>query len=77
MSRPPRLTGVAPIKPPSGTRPINKAPQIGGDSGLLHGIKEGIGAAANDWVGIAPNGDIITTGENGETVVNGNVSDYK
>ena len=43
---------------------------------VIEGIKEALGLGANDWVGVAPNGDIITGDGNGEEQTEGNVQDH-
>ncbi|WP_265561639.1 RHS repeat-associated core domain-containing protein [Sphingomicrobium arenosum] len=66
--------GSAPTDKPKGTKPIDKA---GIDREDLHAIKDDIGAAPDDYVGISPDGGIITTNpENGEAVHNGNIEDW-
>jgi hypothetical protein len=60
---------------PAGTKPIDKDPRA---RGKIHDIKPVIGAAPDDWVGVTPSGDIVTTSpENGGTVWTGeNVNNY-
>jgi RHS repeat-associated protein len=74
FSKPPKNPQeVAPKNRPSGTVPID---QSGYDKDQVHGIKGGVGAGPKDWTGITPDGDVITTDENGNAVNNGNVKDY-
>ena len=65
-----RSRGTRPRNAPTGTRPID-------ESGLsredIHKIKQRIGAGAADWVGITPDGHVVTTDENGNTVDHGSV----
>jgi hypothetical protein len=66
----------APTDKPTGTRPIDKW-GIGKDP--IHEIKnpsQGIGAGPKDWVGITPDGYVITTGQDGRAVNNGHVDDF-
>ena len=37
----------------------------------VHDIKDGVGAGAPDWTGIAPNGDVITSNPRGRSINNG------
>lgn len=67
------LSESAPTDRPPGTRPIDKW-GIGKDD--IHTIKQGIGAAATDWVGVTPGGEIIITGPDGEAVNVGHVNDH-
>ncbi|MGH6777758.1 MAG: RHS repeat-associated core domain-containing protein [Bradyrhizobium sp.] len=74
------LSGVlynesAPTNAPPGTRPIDK---WGIPRGDIHDIKgpKGLQAGPTDWVGVTPEGNVITTGPNGEAVNNGHVDDY-
>jgi RHS repeat-associated protein len=62
-----------PSDAPSGTKPIDK---VGLSKDAVHQIKDIIGAAPNDWVGQAPNGDIITGTSNGETINHGPIQPY-
>jgi len=66
---------VAPTDRPRGTRPID---DWGIGRGDIHEIKgpRGLGAGANDWVGITPEGDVITTGQDGRAVNNGHVDTF-
>ena len=67
------IPGAKPKNCPAGTKPIDQAGLSKDD---LHGIKEGVGAGAQDWTGIAPNGDVITGDHEGNAVNNGNYKDY-
>jgi RHS repeat-associated protein len=58
---------------PAGTKPVDKDKRL--DRGKIHGIKDQLGAAPRDWVGITPDGRIITN-EGGQAVDNGPYSDY-
>jgi hypothetical protein len=69
-----RRVASKPTNAPKGTRAIDKA---GIDKDGVHEIKDGIGAKPKDWVGITPDGGIITTDpETGEAVDQGNIIDY-
>ncbi|HVL94633.1 MAG TPA: hypothetical protein VM266_02120 [Solirubrobacteraceae bacterium] len=57
---------------PSGTVPID---QSGLSREDIHKIKRRIGAGAADWVGITPDGHVVTTDENGNTVDHGHKDD--
>jgi hypothetical protein len=69
----------APTNAPHGTRPIDKA-RPGGRGiprGDIHDVKDGIGAAPDDWVGVTPGGDVITTDpETGAAENHGPIRDY-
>jgi RHS repeat-associated protein len=63
-----------PIDAPTGTKPIDK---VGLDKEKIHKIKEGIGAGPEDWVGVTPEGEVITTDpETGKSQDNGKTSDF-
>ncbi|NGZ08696.1 MAG: hypothetical protein CV088_04815 [Nitrospira sp. LK70] len=59
---------------PSGTKPIDDFPDL--DSDDIHEIKKGLGARPDDWVGITPDGDVITGGDGGQAVNQGPYKDY-
>ena len=65
--------GAKPKGCPPGTRPID-------ESGLgrqeIHDIKDGVGAGAQDWTGIDPQGNVITGDHNGNAHDNGHFTDY-
>jgi RHS repeat-associated protein len=64
-----------PIDAPTGTKPIDKVPGL--DKEKIHKIKEGISAGPEDYVGITPEGGIITTDpETGKSQDEGNISEY-
>lgn len=62
-----------PRNAPPGTRPID---QSGLDRETIHKIKDAIGAGPKDWVGVTPDGEIITTGEGGNAQPEGHVTDF-
>jgi hypothetical protein len=63
-----------PTDAPRGTRPID---QTDLDRETIHKIKDGIGAGPRDWVGVTPDGDIITSDADGHAIDNGKVEDYQ
>ncbi len=58
---------------PPGTVPID---QSGRDRDTVHGIKKGIGAGPRDWVGISPDGHVITGDGEGNAEDHGPAEDY-
>ena len=62
-----------PKNAPSGTKPIDK---LGLSRPDIHDIKDGIGAAPNDWTGITPDGDVITSNPDGSAENHGPADDY-
>jgi len=62
-----------PSNAPTGTKPIDES---GVGRGDLHDIKDGIGAGPRDWVGITPEGEVITSTPDGEAVNHGPADDY-
>lgn len=68
-----RSRQTRPRNPPPGTVPID---QTGLDRETIHKIKDGIGAGPQDWVGVAPDGHVITSDPDGNAVDNGHVSDF-
>jgi hypothetical protein len=57
-----------PTDAPPGTRPIDQSPN---GHEWIEGTKEDVYAGPSDWVGVAPNGDIITTNPDGTARNNG------
>ena len=53
---------------PPGTRPID---QSGKPHEWIEGTKGDVGAGPADWVGVAPNGDIVTTNPDGSAEIHG------
>ncbi|MBX3476299.1 MAG: RHS repeat-associated core domain-containing protein [Brevundimonas sp.] len=69
-----RRRGSRPTNAPRGTRPIDQSDI---DRGGIHDIKDGIGAQPDDWVGVTPDGGIVTTDpKTGLSVDQGNISDH-
>ena len=62
-----------PTDAPRGTKPID---QMGLDKDKVHGIKDGVGAGPKDWVGISPEGHVITSDGDGHSVDHGPAEDY-
>jgi len=58
---------------PPGTKPINKT---GVSKAAVHGIKEGVQAKPEDWTGITPDGDVITTNPDGSAENHGPYKNY-
>lgn len=70
-------TESAPNDKPTGTIPIDESKgKLGLGKDEVHQIKHGVGAGIRDWVGIAPNGDVITTDSDGYHINNGPYTDY-
>ena len=69
--------GSKPKNCPAGTIPIDqsKGPR-GWDKDDVHGIKDGVGAGPQDWVGISPDGHVITGDHEGNAVDNGPVDPF-
>ena len=65
--------GSKPKDVPTGTKPID---QQGLSKDDIHKIKEGVGARPRDWVGITPDGDVITGNEHGKAENHGLYKDY-
>jgi hypothetical protein len=59
---------------PSGTIPIEQDPEL--DHEDREKIKEGIGAGPKDWVGISPEGQVISGDEEGNAVDHRPKQDY-
>jgi RHS repeat-associated protein len=66
--------GSKPNDCPTGTKPINRYPELTKDD--IHKIKKGVGAGPKDWVGITPEGDVITGDSSGKAVNQGPFKDY-
>ena len=62
-----------PRNAPRGTVPID---QSGLDREDIHKIKDRIGAGPKDWVGVTPEGEVITTDEEGNAENHGPATDY-
>jgi hypothetical protein len=62
-----------PRNAPTGTVPID---QTGKSREDIHKIKDGVGAGPRDWVGISPDGDVITTDGEGNAENHGPADDY-
>lgn len=62
-----------PTDAPRGTKPID---EMGLDKDKVHGIKDGVGAGPKDWVGISPEGHVITSDGDGHSVDHGPAEDY-
>ncbi|MFT3777042.1 MAG: RHS repeat-associated core domain-containing protein [Ottowia sp.] len=73
FSRPKPGNESRPIDASTGTKPID---QSGLGRGEIHDIKDGVGAGARDWTGIAPNGDVITSDPEGNAINHGPADDY-
>jgi RHS repeat-associated protein len=57
-----------PSDAPNGTLPITG---VGLGRGDIHDIKRGVGARPNDWTGITPDGDVITSDPSGRAANHG------
>jgi len=63
---------------PSGTLPISEAKKrFGLDHETVEALKDGVGADAPTWTGVAPNGDIWVGTRDGKGRKEGNISDYE
>ncbi len=62
-----------PRNAPPGTVPID---QSGLDRETIHKIKDAIGAGPRDWVGITPDGHVVTGDSEGNAEDHGHVSDF-
>ena len=65
--------GARPKNCPPGTKPID---QSGLDKDDVHGIKEQIGAGPKDWVGVTPDGHIVTGDDQGNVIDHGPKESY-
>jgi hypothetical protein len=68
-----RSRRARPRNAPSGTVPID---QSGLDRETIHKIKDAIGAAPDTWVGVTPDGHIVTGDSDGNIEDHGHISDY-
>lgn len=66
-------TQSKPTNAPPGTVPL---PQAGLPQGIHGEIKKAVDAGPKDWTGIAPNGDVITTGPDGKAINHGPWGNY-
>jgi hypothetical protein len=64
--------GSKPRGCPTGTKPIDQTPYTRDHER----IKKGVGAGPRDWTGISPDGDVITSDENGNAINHGPVDSY-
>src|SRR5258708_6965671 len=62
-----------PRNAPPGTVPID---QSGLDRETIHKIKDAIGAGPRDWVGVTPDGHVVTGDSDGNAEDHGHVSDF-
>jgi len=72
-SRQDRSRQSRPRDAPQGTRPIDET-DMGRED--IHKIKDGIPAGPKDWVGITPEGEVITTDEEGNAENHGPASNF-
>ena len=64
----PPKAGAKPKNCPPGTLPIDETDL---DHDTIDKIKKGVDASPSDWVGIAPDGTVVTGDEGGNAVDNG------
>jgi len=64
-----KSTESKPTDCPPGTVPIDQYPGLDKDD--IHTIKDGVDARPKDWTGIDPDGNVITTDNDGKHINNG------
>ena len=67
------VKGQRPVDAPGGTVPVDQ-PGLNRDE--IHRLKKQLRARAKDWVGIAPNGDVILPDETGKAENHGPFDSY-